>query len=308
MAAIVIGLPVAAVCLFILLPWIRDGHLPPGLLGIGLATLLIALLTTEGIGVPSVAEMFWLLLALGGEPWASARGFPRPAVQTRQARAWGTPLVAPRSVTIGWLVFTLGLTFACYSTSYSHVLPCQSAQWQANSDIINSRLSDARASLEKAVQADPRSFEAYSRLAQVDLEIWLKSLDPADYAAFEESDARARQLAPRSVAVWRASAARYQMAYSKTDSEHRRIEPAAIEQALASARRAVGLYPTSSFEHATMAMICQEAGDDAGYRHEACAALALDDIMVLANHPDKQLPPDLRQKMEAAAAEPSPRP
>lgn len=290
MASIVIGLPVAIVCLLLLWPWIRDGQLPRGLMGIGVAVLLIDLFTTEGIGMAGIAEMLWLLLALGqvtpeGEPQACASAPPR---------------FTPRWVVFALLAAGLGLAFACYHTSYSRVLPCQRFEQPARHEYLASQLPSARELLERAVEADPYSREVRALLAQVNLEIWQASLDAVDYAAFEANDELARRLAPESAAIWRASAQRYQMAYAKTDKEGRSLQPRALDQALASARRAVELYPGSANDHAMLAEIYRQAGDEAAYRREARAAVDLDRRMV---HEDKKLPQDLRRKLESAAEE-----
>ena len=80
----------------------------------------------------------------------------------------------------------------------------------------------ARALLERAVRADPYAREAHSQLAEVNLEIWRTTLNPADYSAFERNDAMARNLAPQSAAAWRMSAERYQRAFAQTDGQGRR--------------------------------------------------------------------------------------
>ena len=72
-----------------MIPWVRSGTFPPALAGVGVAVLLVDLLTTGGIGFPAVAQSLWLLLALGLDG------------------AW--PREVPRAVAIVLLAIGLGL-------------------------------------------------------------------------------------------------------------------------------------------------------------------------------------------------------
>ncbi len=77
-AAVLLGLPLAALAVLLMWAWIENGRLPRLLPAVGVVVVLIDLLATGGIGFPAVAEALWLLLALGlqGEqprafrPWA----------------------------------------------------------------------------------------------------------------------------------------------------------------------------------------------------------------------------------------------
>ncbi len=64
-APVLLGLPLAAATIAVLLGWIREGQLPRWLPAVGVAVLLIDLSAAGGIGFPGVAGTFWLLLALG---------------------------------------------------------------------------------------------------------------------------------------------------------------------------------------------------------------------------------------------------
>ncbi len=314
--AILIGLPVAAVCLALLIPWVRNGAFPPDdhdhdhaymvpdmvPAGMGAAVLLVDLLTTGGIGIPAVAQSLWLLLALGFDG------------------AW--PREVRRGVAIGLLAIGLGLSLACHQTSYARVLPCQGFQRLARHESIESHqqsalareyLDDARQSAleaarrhgqlaleaaQRAVDADPRSSDAHALLADLHLESWLKNLDPADYEAFETQDALARRMAPQAAPIWRASADRYQRAFAKTDARGQHPQPRAIEHAIESAQRTVELYPNSGSDHAALAMIYRLSGDQASCRREARIALELDRRMP---HEETKLSDALRRRLEAAA-------
>ena len=98
--------------------------------------LLVDLLTTGGIGFPSVANSMWLLLALGlaGE---------RP--RTVQARvAWAAIFVL------------IGLAITCYRTAYQPVMECQ-----AQLRLAERRADRAVECLEAATAADPWAAEPW---------------------------------------------------------------------------------------------------------------------------------------------------
>ena len=79
LAATLLGLPLAAVCLLLLAPWVRTGCLPPAWPAIGVAVMLVNLSAAGGIGQPGVAGSFWLLLATlmadaGDSPFTASPG------------------------------------------------------------------------------------------------------------------------------------------------------------------------------------------------------------------------------------------
>jgi hypothetical protein len=281
--AFAIGLPVAVASLALLFPWIRDGTFPPSLAGVGAAVLLVDLLTTGGIGYPAVAQSLWLFLALGLNAAVPRNG--------ADAKRHGS-----RRVGLALLALVFGLLLACYQTSYARVLPCQNSLWLARREFNRDRQAAFEAA-QKAVAADPLSSPAHALLAEIYLDSWLATLNPADYHAFETDDALARRMAPESIPIWRPSAERYRRAYAVTDSRGRHVQPRAIEQAMEIARRAVQLYPGSGSDRARLAIIYQLFGDEAAYRREAQEALELDRHIP---HEDKKLPADLRRKLEAA--------
>ncbi len=274
---VALGLPVAIVCLVLLLPWVRDGTFAPGLAGLSVTVLLVDLLTTGGIGIPGIAQSLWLLMALGlGAAW---------------------PRELPRVMAIALLAIGLGLLVACYQTSYARVVPCQSSLRLARREYLDSDRQAALQAAQRAVNADPLSSDAQAFLAEIYVDAWLADLDPADYQAFESHDALARRMAPEAAPIWRASAERYRRAFAITDSRGRHVAPQAIEHAVEAARRAVELYPASGSDHVALAILYQLFGDEAAYRREAQIALELDGGMP---HADKKLPEAVRLKLKAA--------
>ena len=174
--AIVIGLPVAVACMLLLIPWVREGTFPPALAALGVAVLLVDLLTTGGIGIPAIAQSLWLLLALG------------------LSGAWSHQV--PRAVVFVLLAIGLGLLVACQQSSYAHVLPCESFQRLARREYLDGHRQSAQELARRAIDADPLSSDAHAFLAEIYLDAWLANLESADYDAFETQDALARQMAP----------------------------------------------------------------------------------------------------------------
>jgi hypothetical protein len=298
-AAAIIGLPVGVACFLLLLPWVREGFFPPVVAGVAVVVLLVDLLTTGGIGIPAVAQSLWVFIALGLSqvsplPYTGEGGHHVPMVGVR------VPHSLPRSGMILLLAIGLGLMIACHQTAFARVLPCLRFQKLARHESLIGRRQSALDLMQQAVDADPLSWEARDFLAELCLQAWLAnqeaSQEPADYHEFEVQDAWARRLAPQSAPIWRASADRFQRAYTKTDSQGRHAEPRAIEEAIEIGRRTVELYPNSASDHAALAAIYQIFGDEASYRREAETALELDRNMP---HKEKKLPEATRRKLEA---------
>ena len=98
-------------CLLLLIPWVRDGPFPPALAGVGVAVLLVDLLTTGGIGIPAVAQSLWLLLALGLDGRLGPVSVSRAVVIVLLAIGLGlrlpatrlpTPACCPARVSCAW--------------------------------------------------------------------------------------------------------------------------------------------------------------------------------------------------------------
>ena len=100
------GLPMAALFLWLLWPWVIHGPLPTGLLPVAVVVMLVNMMAAGGIGFPGVSGSMWLLMALAltlNEMERSTTVLPRAA----------GPLVG---------TIVLGLVIACYFTAYAPVL------------------------------------------------------------------------------------------------------------------------------------------------------------------------------------------
>jgi O-antigen ligase len=269
LTAVLLGLPLAALAVTLLLGWIRDGRLPRLLPAVGVAVLLVALLTTGGIGFPSVAGTLWLLLALGlvGE---------RPRAMHPFA-AWAA------------LLAVIALAVTCYCTAYSPVMGCQ-----AQLRLAERQPTQAIEHLEAAAAADPWAAEPWRQLAAVEFENWWQQPSEDVFARFQQADARVLKLTPNSASAWLASGDWRFHAYSRTDQRSAKVAAGVIEEAVAAYRHAVQLYPNSALYRARLAEAYRVAGEQDSFRREAEMALRLDDA---TPHSNKKLPTSLHDHL-----------
>jgi len=269
--AVLLGLPLAAATVLLLRPWIEHGRLPRFLPALGVVVLLGDLLASGGIGFPGVAGTLWLLLALG------LQGEPPRALRT--LAAWGALFVA------------LALLLACYTTAYSPALDCQGELRKAER-----QPAWAVEHLEAAAAADPWAAEPWRQLAAVTFAHWWQQPSEETFHRFEGATAKTLELAPNSAPAWLAAGDWYFWASSKTGQGGRGAAKGTAT-AVADYHRAVELYPNSPLYQAKLAEACRAAGDWAGFRAAAAAALRLDQA---TPHLDKKLPAALRERLSRA--------
>ena len=266
-----LGLPLAAVTIAVLYPWIARGTLPAALPAVGIAVLLVNLLAAGGIGFPGVAGTLWLLLALGltqSEPVEAPK--------------------APRIAAVTGLAVAVALAVACYATAYRPVLESQAALRAAERSVAR-----REAFLYAAASADPLSAEPWARLAALDFERWQLGPASAKLERFEQAMANALRLSPQSSALWLAAGSRYLEVADRPGVEES-LRSEAIGKAVTACRRAVELYPNNGVGRATLAVALDAAGDQEGFRQQAEAALRLD---ALTPHADRKLPDELRNRL-----------
>jgi tetratricopeptide (TPR) repeat protein len=266
-----LGLPLAAVTIAVLYPWVDRGELPAALPAVGIAVLLVNLLAAGGIGFPGVAGTLWVLLALG----------------LTQTEPVGPPK-APRIAAVAGLAVAVALAVACYATAYRPVLESQAALRAAERSTAR-----REAFLYAAASADPLSAEPWARLAALAFERW--QLDPAraNLERFDQAMANALRLSPQSSALWLAAGSRYLEAADRPGVEES-LRSEAMGKAVTACRRAVELYPNSGLGRATLALALDAAGDQEGFHQQAEAALRLD---ALTPHADRKLPDELRNRL-----------
>ncbi len=266
-AAVIIGLPLAACCVALLSGWVDSGWLPAWVPAVGAAALLMNLLAAGGIGFPAVAGSLWLLMALGLN--LAESDVPR--------------LSQPWHAVVG-LAVAVALAAGCYASAYGPVLRCQGAMHRAWRDP-----ADARQHLAEAAAADPLSDRPQRQLAAIAMELWRVDHDAEQFERFEAYNTVALQRAPNSSGGWLTAGDWYYEAFAETGRREY------IEKAVAAYRRAVQLYPNSGLHRAKLALALRAAGDRHGFHTEARAALRLDR---LTPHADKKLSEELRNRID----------
>jgi hypothetical protein len=275
-AAVMIGLPLAAGCVALLNGWVDCGRLPSWLPATGVVVLLVNLLAAGGIGFPAVAGSLWLLMALGlnlAESDVPRLSQPCSTI-TRPKRPW--------HAVVG-LAVAVALAAACYASAYGPVLRCQGAMHRAWRNP-----ADARQHLAEAAAADPLSDRPLRQLAAIELEQWRVDHDAEQFERFETYNTFALRLSPNSSNAWLTAGDWYYEAFAETG---RRKD---IEQAVDAYRHAVQLYPNSGLHRAKLALALRAAGDRHGFHTEAQTALSLDR---LTPHADKKLPEEFRNRL-----------
>ena len=275
----------------------RGPHLR-GLLTIGVAVLLICLLTTGGIGIPGISQTLWLLLALG-QLWSAAihRRFP---AALRPLESGQRPKAAINRRTPNWQLHS-----CC---SYSPSLPPVTTP-----PTPPSCLAEVTSGRHGRKTSCPRRGRCWNgpcgpipmlarRTRNLPKSTWKSGARPSIRPITQRSMQRRHGPQPGAAVGRRLANVRRALPTGVCSNRRPRSprKPQAIEQAAVSACRAVELYPTSSADHAALAIISHLAGDEAAYRREALAAIELDDRMP---HADKKLPPALRRQLESAAKE-----
>ncbi len=269
LAAVAIGLPLAAATVAAMLGWIRAGELPRWLPGVAAVAILVSLSAAGGIAMPGVAATFWLLLALGLEG--------RPLRLLPAAAAWAG------------LTALLTLAVACYATAYEPVLSCQ-----AELQLAERHPDRAVAHLQAAAAADPLSAEPWQQLAAAELEAYLQQPDRAALDRFTRAKDEALQRAPNSADLWMVVGDWEFSVFALGSRAGRNVAGDALRSAIAAYGQAVQLYPNSALCHAKLAEAYFAAADRAAFAREADIALRLDQI---TPHLDKKLPSELRERL-----------
>jgi O-antigen ligase len=272
MAAVLIGLPVAAAALGLLWPWVQAGRLPISLFAVGLTALLVNLLAAGGIGFPGVAGTMWLIMGLGLNAAKAESGHR-----------------VPRGGVAAAMAVALAIALACYATAYAPVLKATAAMRRAQRDPAR-----AEQHLKSAAAADWLWAEPQRQLAAVALQSWFAEPTPRAFAEFQVYAKAALTLIRSSAAAWFEVAEQYDRAYEKTgDKRH-------VQEAVRAYRQAVDLYPTRSLYRARLALALMSSSDQAGFRREAKEALRLD---AMNPHADKKLPNELRSLLLRISSE-----
>ena len=219
-----LGLPLAAVAMALLLGWIREGRMPRWLPAVGVAVLLVDLLAAGGIGLPGVAGTFWLLLALGLQGTSRPRELPHLA-------AWAALAGGD----------CLGRGVLLHGVQARARLP---------GPVATGRAEPTRAveHLEAAAAADPLSAEPGGGWRRSGSSMAATPSEPPSSGSSRPT--RRHCLAPNSALAWLASGDWYFQAAAVLDHHGTTLKKHALDKAAAAYREAVRLYPNDAPDRA----------------------------------------------------------
>jgi hypothetical protein len=262
----VVGLPVVAIMLWTLHPWVQHGELAPPVLGLALASLILHLLAAGGIGFPGVAQSLWMLAAVGLNA-ASPRASSLPAGADTPSADQGTD---SRSAAWSWGVAALlscGLTFAMYLQTYRPVTQARALFLQAPESRSYQQLQGWYAQAAVADPLDPVPWQLLAELSQLR---WLEIHDPGYRERFEEAAEQAQIRNSQSASLASYLGKLYLRGYRSAGSH------SDLENAVEAFRRAVTLYPNDNMGHAQLAWTAHLAEQTTEARRHAELALQLD--------------------------------
>ncbi|HUE70868.1 MAG TPA: O-antigen ligase family protein [Pirellulaceae bacterium] len=256
---LLIGLPLTALVLWQIHPWIENGSLGKTLPVIGLMTLLLNLCAAGAASFPGVVTSGLVLAAV-----ALQQVEVRPLVW-QVSRLWLPPL----------LLGPLALAAACLWTEYSPVLRSQAkmqdaqAAWE-RAVLGRGRMDEAIERLTEAAAADPANSDPWERLAPIYLERWLAAPSDESWQDFANAAEQCRRLRPARYQQHRQRGEWHLQAYGQSHQE----EP--LRQAIAAYQAAVERSPNSALARAQLAWVLHLGGDDQAATGQAGKALQLD--------------------------------
>jgi hypothetical protein len=279
------GAILAGAVMGVLYRWIDEGELPPALMMIGIAVLLVALLAVGGMTFGGVAGTLWLLAAL------ALNATDRPNIM--RSLPWSASLV--------FLAAVGALFLAQHQTGYEPVLACNGAMGAAINAQRDNKLDEEEKQLKLAADGDPYAFEPWRYLAPMRLDQWKQSGSPGkrnpryldEYAAATRD--HLLRVNPRSAPAWLQVGLGWLEAY--------RTAPMQIEFARTAGgncQKAAELYPNSAYIRTKLAVALDAAGDAQGAKAAAQEAIRLDDLMPFA---EAKLPNDVREEAQHLAQE-----
>jgi O-antigen ligase len=252
-----LGLPVAAICIWLLDPWVRQGNqgkMPTALPVIALVVLLTNLLAAGAISFPGVFGSVWLLLAV-----SVAHGkFPA----WRWSADRHTGLIAMLAAAI--------LAAACIRTDYSPVVISKARLDEGRALQSSGQFPQAEAEMLVAATADPWSPAPWQALADLRLQVWLRSQDPHDLDRFDEAAAGFVARNPKHHAAYETLGGWRLIVWRKGG------DAGALELAIEAYRQATAWYPNKARLRAQLAWALHLAGRDGEALAEAEEALRLD--------------------------------
>jgi tetratricopeptide (TPR) repeat protein len=311
-----LGVPLAAVTVWLLHPWVVGGSLDARSAAIALLTLLVNLLAAGGIAFPGVSGSLWLLMGialfLSSDRVRSDDGQAdrplRPATVERDARdassrdepSWrGRPLdwavFLDRRATVGLLLLVLLVLAFCYMTGYAPVLTGRALLERGRELVYVARDATspeqaqrdwrvARNHFEQAAAADPFAAEPWLNAARMYHSQRLQGADETTVTAaarrFDVVSRQAERLNRRS----HTTAA--EIGYMEFEAYDATGQRRYLERAREQLERSVHLFPNHAFAHARLAWMHHLEGNADAAAREAAEALRLD---ALTPHQERKL-------------------
>ena len=259
------GLPLGALVLAMLIPWVVRGGDSALLWTLPAIVLLIHLLFSGGIAFPGVAVGLWLLLALALNVLASGD--------------------RPVGARVGALVLggALALVAACFMTGYQPTLVSRTLIQRAYAGE-----GDPLVLMRKAVEADPWALTPRETLADVFYQQWMTAPSDETMRQFDRAVREALVRAPRSASL------RHKFGLTYLDYFGRSPQKNFITEAIQLLESSVSLYPNDCRKRADLAEAYLLAGDRDRYENERTEAIRLDR---LTPHLDKKLTDEQRQRL-----------
>ena len=248
------GLPVAAVCASFLHAWTVRGSLPVWLPMVVAAVLLVNLLAAGGIGIPGVAQNWWMLIAIA----LNLLDAERPLTKVPRTAAWLL------------VVVSLALALGFHQTMYQPVLRCKAKMAEGNELAADRQFDRAEAAFRDAAAADPRSAEPWMNLAAIHHQLAIGLGSQERLQKFDNAVEESLKRNVRSASVYG------QVGDWRFVLYRARNEVQQLDQAIDAYSTSVQLCPNRGVAHAQLAWACLVAGDGERAASEAEKALILD--------------------------------
>jgi tetratricopeptide (TPR) repeat protein len=228
--------------------------MPAALPVIALVVLLVNLLAAGATSFPGVFVAAWVLLPV--------------ALADSQAPVWNWQL--PRLAVFGILGVALAMLTTCVRTKLAPVLSENARVAAADEFIQQGQLPAADAELIAAARADRWSPEAWRRLADLRLQVYLQTGRAMDYESFSQAMLIFRRKNPRHHRQFEACGNWLLLAWRKSG------EPMRLAAAVDSYSQAASAYPSRALGQAQLAWALHLAGQTESAAKAAAEALRLD--------------------------------
>ena len=259
------GLPLGALLLAMLFPWVRRGEDSAMLWALPAIVLLVHLLFSGGLAFPGVATGLWLLLALA-----------------LNASECGDRPVTSRVGTLA-LGGVLAMVAACYLTGYEPTLVARTHIQRAYDGT-----GDPGNLLVKAAKADPWASQPHEHLADILHQQWMTQPNAETLAEFDRAVDETLARAPRAASLRHKFGLAYGQCFARSPQQ------ALLSKAVSMLEAAVSLYPNDCQKRADLAEAYLLAGDRDRYERERAEALRLDAV---TPHSDRKLEDEQRQRL-----------